>query len=64
MFYHNDVSGEVQWDHPLDELPEGWDTAIDPTYDTKYYFNVKTGEVSWEAPAKIESAATVSLVQG
>ena len=34
-----------------DSLPEGWSSALDPTYNHVYYFNVSTGQRTWEKPA-------------
>jgi hypothetical protein len=33
-----------------DALPKGWSQAVDPTYNHVYYFNVSTGERTWERP--------------
>ena len=33
-----------------DELPEGWAFAIDPTYQTAYYFHEASGRTQWERP--------------
>lgn len=38
-------------------LPPGWQTAVDPTYNHPYWFNVCTGERRWTPP---EGATTVS----
>eukprot|EP00887_Chlorella_sp_A99_P002218 scaffold21.g2218.t1 len=32
-------------------LPAGWFEAVDPTYNTPYYYNPTTGERSWTRPA-------------
>lgn len=43
-----------------DTLPEGWSSAIDPTYSHVYYFNVSTGQRTWEKPAAAPKAAPVA----
>ena len=37
-------------------LPEGWSSAVDPTYNHVYYFNVSTGQRTWEKPAATPAA--------
>lgn len=34
-----------------DDLPPGWFSAVDPTYQTTYFYNPSTGERSWTKPA-------------
>ena len=38
-------------------LPEGWSSAVDPTYNHVYYFNVSTGQRIWEKPAAAPKSA-------
>lgn len=38
-------------------LPPGWAEAMDPTYNTTYYFHAGTGERSWERPRAAGAAA-------
>ena len=40
-----------------DSLPEGWSSAVDPAYNHVYYFNVSTGQRTWEKPAAAPKAA-------
>jgi hypothetical protein len=35
----------------VSDLPNGWYAAVDPTYNTTYYYNPSSGERSWERPA-------------
>jgi hypothetical protein len=35
----------------LPDLPHGWIAAVDPTYNSTYYYNPGTGERSWTRPA-------------
>lgn len=44
-------------------LPEGWSEAVDPTYNHPYWYNVSTGERTWERPkpaAKASAPAAAS----
>jgi hypothetical protein len=36
---------------PAAQLPAGWESALDPTYQRTYYFNRATGERTWTLPA-------------
>ncbi len=40
-----------------DSLPEGWSSALDPTYNHVYYFNVSTGQRTWEKPTAAPKAS-------
>ena len=40
-----------------DSLPGGWSSAVDPTYNHVYYFNVSTGQRTWEKPAAVPKAS-------
>lgn len=40
-----------------DSLPEGWSSAVDPAYNHLYYFNVSTGQRTWEKPVAAPMAA-------
>ena len=35
----------------VEGLPPGWSTAVDPCYGMPYYFNVSTGQRTWEQPS-------------
>ena len=47
-----------------DELPAGWQEAVDPTYQHPYWFNVATGERSWVKPGSqpVSAPAPVASV--
>ena len=41
---------------PPVELPAGWDSAIDEVTGGRYYFNLSSGERTWEPPAALGEA--------
>ena len=53
-YYFNEVTGESQWEIPIDNiiLPENWVRKFNDKYKTYYYFNEVTGESQWEIPTK------------
>jgi len=53
-YYFNIVTGESQWDIPVDNivLPENWVRKFNDKYKTYYYFNIVTGKSQWEIPTK------------
>ncbi len=44
-----------------DGLPQGWASALDPTYNHVYYFNVSTGQRTWEKPAAMPKAVQAQV---
>lgn len=46
---NNDNLGEA-YDDEENPLPEGWQEAIDPNTNTKYYFHMSLGISKWERP--------------
>jgi WW domain len=41
-------------------LPDGWETAIDPTSQKPYYFHRATGQRSWDRPSKNHNSSSSS----
>jgi len=60
-YYFNEITGESQWDIPVDNivLPENWVRKFNDKYKTYYYFNGVTGESQWEIPTKESSPELV-----
>jgi DNA-directed RNA polymerase II subunit RPB2 len=56
-FYFNQVTGESQWEIPVDNtvLPKNWIRKFNDKYKTYYYFNEITGESQWEIPTEKSS---------
>ena len=58
---HHSVTGESRWPQnqddsgfnasfEVDDLPAGWELRTDPNTQAEYYFNLTSGESSWEKP--------------
>ena len=45
-----------------DELPPGWEEAVDEATGDAYYVNAATGETSWERPSGASGAAGHAVV--
>ena len=60
-YYFNEITGESQWEIPVDNivLPENWVRKFNDKYKTYYYFNGVTGESQWEIPTKESSPELV-----